>query len=638
MTKIIKLDDALSNKIAAGEVVERPASIVKELVENALDANSTHIVIEIVEGGLSSIRIVDNGDGINHEDVETAFYRHATSKIRTDRDLFQIATLGFRGEALPSIASVAHVSLTTSTGKAPGTEIVLEGGIVKHKKAAKGRKGTEIIVTNLFYNTPARLKYLKTVHTEAGNVSDIINRLALAHPRVAFEYSHHGKEVLKTSGNGDTRQVIAAIYGRNVAKKVQAIEGQSLDYEINGFVAMPELTRASRQYMSIFINGRYIRNYALARAIQEGYHTLLPIGRYPLVVLSIHMDPKLIDVNVHPSKLEVRLSKEEELGQLITSSIKQVFKQQSLIPAADTKKRTVFSSYKSEQVSLDFEKSTEVQSNRPIQVKEEIQESMRSLERFQSDVNKQSEKVETSPWTTIIEEKEIKDYQEQEETFDQREEEPFIQNEQAPIESTLNEQGQSTERVPVLYPVGQMHGTYIVAQNETGMYLIDQHAAQERVKYEFFRDKVAEVDLSVQDMLIPITLECTAQEFMTINDHIEDLHAVGVFLEVFGTQAFIVRAHPTWLPKGHEEETIREIIDYLLKHRKVDLAKLREEAAILMSCKAAIKANRHLRQDEMFALLESLRKSSDPFTCPHGRPILVHFSTYALEKMFKRVM
>ncbi|MCL7746551.1 DNA mismatch repair endonuclease MutL [Halalkalibacter alkaliphilus] len=632
MTKIIKLDDALSNKIAAGEVVERPAAIVKELVENALDANSTHIVVEIEEGGLTSIRIVDNGDGIDEDDVETAFYRHATSKIRTDRDLFQIGTLGFRGEALPSIASVAHVSLKTSTGVGPGTEIVLEGGVIKQKKAAKARKGTEITVTNLFYNTPARLKYLKTVHTEAGNVSDIINRLALAHPHVAFEYSHHGKEVLKTSGNGDIRQVIASIYGRNVAKKVKPIEGESLDYEISGFVALPELTRASRQYMSIFVNGRYIRNYALARAIQDGYHTLLPIGRYPLVVLSIKMDPKLIDVNVHPSKLEVRLSKEEELGQLITQSIKQIFESETLIPEADTRKRTNFSSLKSEQVSFDFEKPVQIESsvNVGLQVKEnetwqdktssyiEEDDDVKQDREMERQRPQDHEQIVASPYESIAIEQE-------EESMEVMKETDF-------------EQEKVSERVPVLYPVGQMHGTYIIAQNETGMYLIDQHAAQERVKYEFFRDKVAEVSPHVQELLVPITLECTAQEFATINEHINDLHAVGVFPERFGTQAFVIRSHPTWLPKGHEEETIREIIDYLLEHRKVNLAKLREEAAILMSCKAAIKANRHLRQDEMFALLESLRKSSDPFTCPHGRPILVHFSTYALEKMFKRVM
>ncbi|MFC0558521.1 DNA mismatch repair endonuclease MutL [Halalkalibacter alkalisediminis] len=625
MTKIIKLDDSLSNKIAAGEVVERPASIVKELVENSLDANSTHILIEIEEGGLSSIRIVDNGDGIAEEDVETAFYRHATSKIRTDRDLFQIATLGFRGEALPSIASVAHVSLKTSTGIGPGTELKIEGGKIINKKAATARKGTEIVVTNLFFNTPARLKYLKTVHTEAGNVSDIINRLAMAHPHVAFEFYHQEKEVLRTAGNGDIRQVIASIYGRAVAKKTIPIKGESLDYEISGFVAMPELTRASRQYMSIFVNGRYIRNYGLARAIQDGYHTLLPIGRYPLVVLAIEMDPKLIDVNVHPAKLEVRLSKEEELGHLITRSIKEVFEKQTLIPAADTKKRTEFQGYKSEQVSLDFERvyeKSEPSTNTAVKEVVATAEQNREIPIW-------TEAITTTSNETNVYPSQIKE---------DHDSETKIKIETEVADRSKEQLEPTQERIPVLYPVGQMHGTYIIAQNETGMYLIDQHAAQERIKYEYFRDKVAEVDPRLQELLIPITFEFTVQEMAIINEHLDDLNAVGVFPELFGKQAYVVRAHPTWLPKGHEEETIREMIEFLLEHRRVDLAKLREEAAILMSCKAAIKANRHLRQDEMFALLESLRKSSDPFTCPHGRPILVHFSTYALEKMFKRVM
>lgn len=627
MAKIIKLDDALSNKIAAGEVVERPASIVKELIENALDANSTHILIEAEEGGLSQIRIVDNGDGIDEDDVETAFFRHATSKIRTDRDLFQISTLGFRGEALPSIASVSHITMTTSTGIGPGTELMLEGGVIKSKAVAKARKGTEIVVTNLFYNTPARLKYLKTVHTEAGNISDIINRLALAHPHVAFEYYHNAKEVLKTSGNGDIRQVIASIYGRSVAKKMVAANGQSLDYQISGYVAMPELTRASRQYMSLFVNGRYIRNYSLARAIQDGYHTLLPIGRFPIVVLSIEMDPQLIDVNVHPAKLEVRLSKEEELGQLITAAIKEVFKKETLIPTADTSKRTQRPEAKSEQLSLSFLQDTTPRPEPVLQVRENPAVPERESHEVVPESKVEMESKEEPSISFSNKNVDFDDIEIEEEV-----------NEQPAAQVTQHVEAAPRERIPALYPIGQMHGTYIIAQNETGMYLIDQHAAQERIKYEFYREKVGQVEAQVQELFVPITLECTAQEMATINEHMDELHRVGVFLEIFGTQAFIVRSHPTWLPKGYEEETIREIIDYLLEHKRVDLAKLREEAAILMSCKAAIKANRHLRQDEMYALLESLRKSSDPFTCPHGRPIIVHFSTYALEKMFKRVM
>ncbi|GAE34692.1 DNA mismatch repair protein MutL [Halalkalibacter akibai JCM 9157] len=474
------------------------------------------------------------------------------------------------------------------------------------------------------------MKYLKTVHTEAGNVSDIVNRLALSHPHISFEFTHQGKEVLRTSGNGDIRQVIASIYGRNVAKKTISISGRSLDYEITGFVALPELTRASRQYMSIFVNGRYIRNYALARAIQDGYHTLLPIGRYPLVVLAIDMDPKLIDVNVHPAKLEVRLSKEEELGQLITQSIKEAFEKQVLIPAADIQKRTEFKPYKSEQVAFNFD---------------QVQEDRKEIEALPQVKEESVEPNSVNPSIKPIENDYTKAYQHDKTNQEIEEVVEVSREEKQPVALKSHSespapvsQEEVSDRIPALYPVGQMHGTYIIAQNETGMYLIDQHAAQERIKYEFFREKVAEVDASVQELLMPLTFEFTTQEVATINEHIDELNAVGVFLEVFGSQAFIVRSHPTWLPKGHEEETIREMIDYLLLHRKVDLAKLREEAAILMSCKAAIKANRHLRQDEMFALLESLRKSSDPFTCPHGRPILVHFSTYALEKMFKRVM
>ncbi|MCM3713280.1 DNA mismatch repair endonuclease MutL [Halalkalibacter oceani] len=634
MAKIIKLDDALANKIAAGEVVERPASIVKELVENSLDAGSTHILIEIEEGGLSSLRVVDNGEGIPEADVETAFLRHATSKIKTDRDLFQIKSLGFRGEALPSIASVSHLTLQTSTGEGAGVELRLEGGVIKHKKAAPARKGTDITVTNLFYNTPARLKYVKTVHTEAGNISDIVNRLALAHPDVAFECYHNQKEMLKTAGNGDLKQVVAAIYGRNVARSMRPFSGESLDYTIEGYAGLPELTRASRQYMSIFVNGRFIRNYALARAIQDGYHTLLPIGRYPIAVVAISMDPQLIDVNVHPAKLEVRLSKEEELGELLTKTIRAIWQKEQLIPAADLNRRSeVTPSKQSEQLALQLDYK---QPEAPTQAQQaQLNGEAPAPERHQAEAVRETPAPPPALYSEVEEQ--------QTEAAVHAEEEEFVEAPSAPPQQAMSSEEEAVtpeaqERVPVLYPVGQMHGTYIVAQNDTGMYLIDQHAAQERIKYEYYRDKVGDITPQVQELLLPITLECTAQEKEILTEHKEALAEVGVFLEIFGTQAFIIRSHPTWLPKGAEEETIREIIDYLLTHRKVDIAKLREEAAIMMSCKAAIKANRHLRQDEMFALLEALRACQDPFTCPHGRPIIVHFSTYALEKMFKRVM
>lgn len=310
---IVELTDALSNKIAAGEVVERPASVVKELVENAIDAGSTVIDILVEEAGLNKITIIDNGSGIEEEDVATAFLRHATSKIKNEADLFRVHTLGFRGEALPSIASVSHLEMETSTGEAKGTTISLEGGKIIEQKSGHARKGTQIEVSQLFFNTPARLKYLKSLPTELGNITDILNRLALAHPDISFRFSHNGKPLLQTNGNGDLRQVIAAIYGVSIAKKSVPVKAESLDFKISGYAVLPEVNRSNRNYISTIINGRFIKNFALVKAIQEGYHTLLPIGRFPIIVLQIEMDPIIVDVNVHPAKLEVRLSKELSL-------------------------------------------------------------------------------------------------------------------------------------------------------------------------------------------------------------------------------------------------------------------------------------------------------------------------------------
>ncbi|WP_216827906.1 DNA mismatch repair endonuclease MutL [Alkalihalobacterium elongatum] len=617
MGKIVKLDEQLSNKIAAGEVVERPASIVKELVENAIDAKSTQIVIEVEEGGLSKIRILDNGDGILPEDVETAFYRHATSKIKTDKDLFHIMTLGFRGEALPSIASVSYLELNTSTGTGVGTSIKLEGGKIVSKQAANSRKGTEVTITNLFYNTPARLKYLKTVHTELGNISDIVNRIALAHPDISFQLFHNGKQMLQTNGNGSQLQVLHSIYGSTVAKQMLPIEAETIDFKVTGFIVKPEVTRASRQYMSTFINGRYIKNYSLARAIQEGYHTLLPIGRYPIVVLNISMDPLLIDVNVHPSKLEVRLSKEEELTKLVKEGIQSVFKKTQLIPEVVREKKE---KPKSEQISFNLTH----EEPKPIVFR------ATTPKNDEKKAPEPTEKADQHPTNDAI----VKDVIVLKESLEQCEKSVLEEE----IDVISVEEVRKTDRVPTLYPIGQMHGTYILAQNEQGLYIIDQHAAQERIKYEYFKEKVGQVTAELQELLVPITLECTHSEFILLNEFTEELKQVGLFLEPFGTQTYIIRSYPTWLPKGQEDETLREMIDEILSKKKIDIKKLREEAAILMSCKAAIKANRHLRTDEQFALLESLRKCIDPFTCPHGRPILIHYSTYEMEKMFKRIM
>ncbi|MDV7763353.1 DNA mismatch repair endonuclease MutL [Peribacillus sp. CSMR9] len=646
MGKIIQLDEALSNKIAAGEVVERPASVVKELVENAIDANSTIIEIELVEAGLGSIRIVDNGDGILADDIEAAFKRHATSKIKDENDLFRIRTLGFRGEAMPSIASVSRFELKSSTGEGVGTRILLEGGMVKELEASSSRKGTDILVSDLFYNTPARLKYMKTIHTELGNITDVANRLALSHPDVSIRLSHNEKRILHTNGNGDVRQVLAAIYGTNIAKKMIPIQASSLDFKLSGYIVMPEVTRASRNYISTMINGRFIKNYALVKAILDGYHTLLPIGRFPIALLNIEMDPILVDVNVHPSKMEVRLSKEQELYSLVSETIKSAFKKLSLIPSGYTpapKPEQV----KSEQTTLDLDHVVEKGKRILEEAKKEASLLKDTLIREKQGQKNYEDHVEEFNLEPI---KELIYSNEQQQMGDayipvlpEDERKPYFESAEKYTTYTVEqeeeiEEDESESRIPPMYPIGQMHGTYIFAQNEKGLYIIDQHAAQERIKYEYFKEKVGRVENELQDMLVPITLEFSTDQCIRINEYRHELERVGVFLEEFGYNAYIVRSHPQWFPKGIEQEILEEMIEQLLSMKKVDIKKLREEAAIMMSCKASIKANRHLRNDEIQALLDELRRTTDPFTCPHGRPIIISYSIYEMEKMFKRIM
>jgi DNA mismatch repair protein MutL len=613
--KIIQLDDSLANKIAAGEVVERPASVVKELVENSIDAGSTVIEIEIEEAGLAKIRIIDNGEGIEESDVLTAFQRHATSKIKNETDLFRIRTLGFRGEALPSIASVSKLEMKTSTGEEAGTRVVIEGGKIDVFEKASSRKGTDITIADLFYNTPARLKYMKTIHTELGNITDVVNRIALSHPEVSFRLIHNDRKLLHTNGNGDVRQVLAAIYGMSIVKMMVPISLDTLDFKVSGYISLPEVTRASRNYISTMINGRFIKNYPLARAIQDGYHTLLPIGRYPVVLLNIEMDPVLVDVNVHPSKMEVRISKEQELNELITRAIKESFKTKTLIPSGLTTIKP--DRPKSEQSAFILEdkpvvKTKEVLTTQSF-VKEPIFKEDQEVE-LKTDFLNYSQPGVLPEVVSLPTEYEDLD------------------------EVEVEAEELSSKRVPMMYPIGQMHGTYIFAQNEQGLYIIDQHAAQERIKYEYFREKVGHVENELQELLVPFTFEYATNDYIKIVEYQEELEKVGVFFEEFGHNSFIVRAHPQWFPKGMEKEIIEEMIEQLLVMKKVDIKKLREEAAIMMSCKASIKANQHLRQDEIVALLTDLRNSTDPFTCPHGRPIIIQYTTYEMEKMFKRVM
>lgn len=622
MGKIQIMDEWLSNKIAAGEVVERPASVVKELVENAIDAGSTSIDVFLLEAGLTSIQVIDNGSGMDEEDALISYSRHATSKIHQEHDLFRIRTLGFRGEALASIASVSKMTLITSNGES-GTYLELEGGHVVTNKPGPLRKGTDITVAQLFFNTPARLKYMKTIQTELGHTIDLMNRLALGNPQIAFRLLHNGQQLLQTNGRGDVQQVLAAIYGVHNAKKMVPFEGESHDYKVTGFVSLPEVTRASKNYMSLFVNGRWVKHYLVQKAIVDAYHTYLPIERFPIVALFIEGDPYLTDVNVHPAKHQIRLSKEPELLKLIEETIRETIRHVIRVPQMEKKEKIVKST--TEQLNiwkpapkLDVEKMNAIVEK--LYDVQTVQES-NMLEPVKSLPESSPPPVEDSfEYRQPIEEKSIQNVIDEEVRQDSMEE-------------------STKEPFPALEVVGQIHGTYIVAQMEDGFYLIDQHAAQERIKYEFFREKVGMVNPNErQALLLPLTFHYAADEALLLRENKQELEAVGVFLEEFGQSSFVVREHPSWFPKGEEQEIIEDLIEQVLTTKKADVKKLREAAAIMMSCKKSIKANHFLTREQMVTLLNDLRDADNPFTCPHGRPVLIHFTTYEVEKMFKRVM
>ncbi|EZI39972.1 DNA mismatch repair endonuclease MutL [Staphylococcus haemolyticus] len=675
MGKIKELQTSLANKIAAGEVVERPSSVVKELLENAIDAKSTEINIEVEQSGISSIRVVDNGTGIEQDDLDLVFHRHATSKLDADDDLFHIRTLGFRGEALASISSVAKVTLKTCTDSENGHEIYAENGEILSRKPAKAKKGTDITVSSLFYNTPARLKYIKSLYTELGKITDIVNRMAMSHPDIRISLISDGKTLLKTNGSGKTNEVMSEIYGIKVAKDLVHIQGDTSDYHLEGFVAKPEHSRSNKHYISIFINGRYIKNFVLNKAIIEGYHTLLTIGRYPICYLNIEMDPILVDVNVHPTKLEVRLSKEEQLYQLIVEKIRYAFKDRILIPQNDLdrtpKKNKVLNQF--EQQKLDFERrqqnSNQDKTNSHYYGMSESKLQNPNLEKNDLDNN---ELINESTENFVHNNKrsDDKDYfQIQKEILNDLDngdasslnDESTNDSEEVVTEQSNSDEASSktyqtlyskqdnndikgkvsntpSRRVPYMEVVGQVHGTYIIAQNENGMFMIDQHAAQERIKYEYFREKIGEVTNEVQDLLIPLTFHFSKDEQMIIDQYQDELDKVGVHLEHFGGHDYIVNSYPVWFPKAEAEEIIQDMVELVLNDKKVNVKKMREDAAIMMSCKKSIKANHYLKNNEMADLIDQLREAEDPFTCPHGRPIIINFSNYELEKLFKRVM
>ena len=590
MSKIKVMSDALANKIAAGEVVERISSVVKELVENSIDANSKTIIVDLIDSGTTSIKVTDDGVGMERVDALTCFQRHATSKLLSEDDLFFINTLGFRGEALPSIASVSKVDLRTSQGDV-GTHIVIHGGEVKTQEDGDARKGTIMEIADLFYNTPARLKYLKSDSTELANVTTFIEKLALSHEDISFTLTNNGKRIVFTSGSGDLLKTIHEIYGYSVSSNMIEISASNDDYDIYGYICKPSILKSNRNHMTTIVNGRIVKNVEVNKSINDGYYTFKPDIKYPVVVLKIETDPTLVDVNIHPTKQDIKFSKIDELNKLIRESIASALKKVLLVPEVKVEvsvPETIYSEFSMPLVMEDEE---------PYTTLEQVSIDFKDKGTFQN----------------VLE----------------------IQESNNILNVEENELIKKLE----LYPVGIALGTYIIAQNQDGVFLIDQHAAQERINYEKNLAALEAETVTTTSVLIPIAIELSASEFITIKNNMELLNSLGFVIEEFGVNTYIVKEHPTWLRVGLETESVRKVFDIIIEGKYLfDRVKFNEHIAITMACKMSVKGNEAITLEEAENLLNDLVLCDNPYNCPHGRPTIISFTIYELERMFKRVM
>lgn len=604
MQKIKQLDDILANKIAAGEVIERPANVVKELVENSIDANSNKIDVIIEEGGLNLIQVIDNGEGMVKEDALLCFSRHATSKIKDDQDLFCIQTLGFRGEAIPSIASISNFELKTSTGE-KGTTVIYQYGKFISCDESDCKKGTDIKVKKLFQNVPARLKYIRSINAEFANIQTYLERLSLSHPDISFTLINNGKIVYKTNGNGNLLEVISNIYGLNVAKNMIPVNFEDDEFTVSGFISKIDINRASKNHIVTMVNSRVVKNKITTDSINNAYRRYLVDKRFPIAIVNIEIDPFLVDVNVHPSKLEVRFSKEYKLKDLVYQGISDALSKVNLTyspPVTNSRPKFV-----PDLQQMDFEFKYDEQSN-----DEKIEnENILDKRVYQE---------------TILENKI--------DTINESKKEYIVPDKQI-VESKIEPKPKIMKKK--LLVKGQIHGSYIICEDDTGMYIVDQHAGQERINYEYYLEKYANLDLSMRDLLVPITLEYPMSEFLIIEERKQMLAKLGINLEIFGDNGYVIKQLPMWMQNIDEHVFIEDMVTQLLHDNKVDVIKLQEHAIATLSCKASLKANTHLSQEGMQSLIDNLMCCDNPYVCPHGRPTIIYYSTYEIEKLFKRV-
>lgn len=587
MGKIFQLDENLSNLIAAGEVVENMASVVKELVENSIDAESKNIKIDLLESGLNEIKVTDDGTGMSKEDMKMSVKRHATSKIKTSNDLYHIGTLGFRGEAIPSIASVSHFEIISSLGES-GYRVFYLKGELQEEGSSIPRKGTSIAVRYLFYNTPARLKHLKATNTELSYIIDYVNKMALSHPEISFVLTNNSKTLFHSTGSSDYLRVLSNIYSIDIVKNMVPFENKNQYFNVSGYLTKPMFNRSSRNHITIIANDRVIKNTKIIHAVNEGFKTYLPLGKYPIVLLKIDLDPLLIDVNIHPQKLEVKFTEERLLLSLITRTINEKLQTLSLIPTIKEEKTE--QNYKYEKLNL-----KDTATEKPSLVKED----------FEKYINDMVDKK--------IKEDILDSYK-------------------------TNEEILNIKKLPELEYIGQLLGTYLIFQNEEGMYMMDQHAAAERVRYENYYNRMSSPKIETYQLLIPITLDLSNSEVFELKDKFDIFSPLGIKFKVSNVQAIDITEVPTWFLEGYEGIYTEEIVRYVLEGKDITIGQVKDSLAKNLSCKHSIKANKYINKNEITKLLLDLDNCTNPFTCPHGRPTIINFTVSEIEKLFMRIM
>lgn len=622
MVEITVLDSSTIDKIAAGEVVERPASVVKELIENAIDAGATAITVEIKEGGISLIRITDNGMGIEKNQIRKAFMRHATSKIKTVEDLTGVTSLGFRGEALSSIAAVSRVEMMTKTeDNFIGIRYVVEGAIEKEYTEVGVPTGTTILIHNLFYNTPPRRKFLKSPGTEGSYISDLCERLALGKPHISFKFINNGKLRFQTTGNGDMKEVIYRIFGREVSKELIFIDKSTTGMRIQGYLGKPTLNRANRNFENYFVNGRYVKSGILAKSIEEGYRNYLMQHKFPFLVLYFEMEGTLLDVNVHPTKMDIRFSNQNFYQEFISKAIGESLKETELIP----------------QVSFDTQKPVVKEQNQPLEKAEPFEVKRKSQEvnrSYTQTSNSSFAENKIEPLKKIVEAIAVTE----ESTYQIEEPFPDYIIKKAEQINFFEEKILTPENVVNYEIIGQIFHTYWLIEFEGKLLFVDQHAAHEKVKYEALIKKLENNMVESQIIEPPIVFTLSSKEALVLQEQSIYLNKLGFFYEDFGSNAIVLRQVPLDLFGSNGKQLFQDILDELMElNLKMNPTVILEKIAS-MSCKAAVKGNHRMNEMEMKTLLDQLLQLENPYHCPHGRPTMISMSKSEIEKKFKRII